>query len=195
MNYQSTQLLLDLSANCLLHLYLTVAEEQRIVPQGKRNDLVVKYLKRQVDRSVNKPIRKEIRSLIKTGRSSVNLENTLLELNNAPGNDRKPDLSDAGLVYELFQSLEAKHGFSTEFTDLQPTGPRCLSLSKSQLQMSFDDDGQMIAPFTIVATGITGQALFEMVSQPGLLSVVEGGVVEVGPREQAAIEVTAIRAR
>lgn len=195
MNNQCAQLLLNLSRNSLLHLYLTVAEEGRIVPLGKRNTLVLKYLKRQADRPNNKPIKKEIRSLIKIGRNNNNLETTLLELNSVQGEQDKPDRSDAGLTYELFQALEAEHGYAPEFTEFLPSAVRRLSLSKSQFSDCFNDDGQMIAPFKVTTIGITSQALADLVMNTSAPCDVDLELLVMGPEQIGAIEVNAIRGR
>lgn len=70
-----------LCENCLLHLYSTLDGIKGFTPPLARNAILVKFLKPKVKALMYKTLKKEIKTLIKTGRvASMNLEITILEL-------------------------------------------------------------------------------------------------------------------
>ncbi|UKA03959.1 DUF2913 family protein [Photobacterium damselae] len=85
MNREYNDTFSELVENALLHLYGQVALTQRYVPTIKRNEIIIKHLKRKLKSPKYKGVKTEIRIMlaIAGGRHS-DIESRLLELN---GND------------------------------------------------------------------------------------------------------------
>jgi hypothetical protein len=67
--------------NCLLHLYSILDATKGFVPTVARNAILVRYLKSKEKTLMYKTIKKDIKTLILTGRKgTMNLEAKLLEL-------------------------------------------------------------------------------------------------------------------
>jgi hypothetical protein len=67
--------------NCLLHLYSTLDSTKGFVPTVARNAILVKFLKPKAKALIYKALKRDIKTLILTGRkATMNLEATILDL-------------------------------------------------------------------------------------------------------------------
>jgi hypothetical protein len=67
--------------NCLLHLYSTLDSTTGFVPTVARNAILVKFLKPKEKALMYKTLKRDIKTLILTGRkATMNLEVEILEL-------------------------------------------------------------------------------------------------------------------
>jgi len=72
--------LLVLCNNCLLHLYLKISVTGAFISPAARNEILVQFLKPKVKSAEYKTVKKEVKFLIKVGRSKMKLESNILKL-------------------------------------------------------------------------------------------------------------------
>ncbi|QIR16391.1 DUF2913 family protein [Shewanella aestuarii] len=128
-NYK--QHVVDFCFNNLISLYIDVAEQRGFVPPQKRNAYLLKRLKNQYKEPVNKPIKKEIKTLIVRSKS-INIEQQLIKLsaliveNNA--------VAEAEESWVDFLLRLQNHGFNLKVTSYdEPALPDCLYVIKDEI--------------------------------------------------------------
>lgn len=127
-NYK--QHVVDFCFNNLISLYLDVAEQRGFVPHEKRNAYLLKRLKNQYKEPVNKPIKKEIKTLIVRSKS-INIEQQLIKLSALI--DQNNVLAEAEEAWVDFLVRLQEHGFNLKVTfHDEPATPDTLYVIKDE---------------------------------------------------------------
>ncbi|GEK15399.1 DUF2913 family protein [Aliivibrio fischeri] len=106
------QIFTNLTTLALLHLYSHMDMSVRFVPIKKRNELLVKFLKKQMGLPCNAIIKKDIKVLIAQARKGNNIEKKLGELHkvNCQYGEK---FTDADHLFILLTYLYEEHGFES----------------------------------------------------------------------------------
>jgi hypothetical protein len=106
------QVFTNLTTLALLHLYSYMEMSVRFVPINKRNELLVKFLKKQMGLPCNAIIKKDIKVLIAQARKGNNIEKKLGELHkvNCQYGEK---FTDADHLFILLTYLYEEHGFES----------------------------------------------------------------------------------
>lgn len=158
-NVQYHSALSEIVTNSLLHLYFEIAYQERFFPVTQRNITLSKWLKLQLPLNQYACVKKEIKSLIITGRKKHgNIEGKLWELNQI-AEHYKSKFTDVEKFYHLFSQLFDKHNYKS-----------CLAGSEEKLESdviyieeavignSFDDNNRLNHPIiSFMKTDSPGQ--------------------------------------
>ena len=142
----------DVIDNALLHLYLTTTETSRFTPIPKRNDILVRYLKRLFKDNVYRSARKEIRSLLSLGKKSgINIEAKLIELHELSRRYSRYE-SDARLLFDVLTQLESEFGLSSRFInylDAKQSQSNIIYLLQEDIEEGFIETGKQVAAVSL----------------------------------------------
>ncbi|GEK16025.1 DUF2913 family protein [Aliivibrio fischeri] len=102
----------NLTTLALLHLYSYMDMSSRFIPIKKRNELLIKFLKKQITLQGNAIIKKDIKVLIAQARKGNNIEKKLGKLHkvNCQYGEK---FTDADYLFILLTYLYEEHGFES----------------------------------------------------------------------------------
>ncbi|MGR5347144.1 DUF2913 family protein [Vibrio mediterranei] len=150
-----SDLVLEFSRNSLLHLYLQVASADRMIPKKRRNEILVKWMKPLVKDSRYKLIKKDIQSYIQRARKNYSVEEALCRVVDDYASLSLDD-THCSQLFDLLQTLEAKHNISSKLNEHTKSGN--IVLDKAAINTAFDTTNQ-IAPLYFELEGITFKTL------------------------------------
>ena len=164
------QLLIETVDNALLHLYMSVANSTQFMPKKIRNECVVKWLKPKLAHSKNKPIKKDIKSLILIGRhANGDLERRLIKLKSL-SEQVHCGMDDVTRIYDLLNRLYDDHGIHSYLTDDHDTKKNgTLYLSKQDIMDCFSDDNRQIVPLSAFMVTSKVDDIVKMINETGLM--------------------------
>lgn len=153
------QSLTRLTTLSLLHLYCSIDVLPRFTPIKKRNDLLVKFLKKQATSPDNVIIKKDIKTLIISARKGQNIEKKLWELHNV--NSQYGDkFTDADHLFILLTYLYEQHGFASVIENADDVREKSVIYTTQKLlDASFTDNHSLTTPLV----------MFIMMDKPSLL--------------------------
>ncbi|WP_076415035.1 DUF2913 family protein [Shewanella sp. UCD-KL12] len=146
---QAYQLLLsECCHNNLISLYLEVAEQPRFMPFEKRNQYLLKRLKAQYKKPINKPIKSDIKKMIVRAQS-VSLEGQLLKLNRLIANNQVLKRAETNWVDFLVRLTDS--GYVVEVSNLkQPAQENRLYVVKDEIFNTLEQSGT-VGPLSLFA--------------------------------------------
>lgn len=133
----------------LLHLYCYIDVSSRFIPIKKRNDLLVKFLKKHTALPDNVIIKKDIKLLIIMAKKGKNVEHKLWELYKL-NNQYGEKFTDADHLFILLTYLHEQHGFasSIETADLARK-KNVIYTTRALIDASFTDEHTLTAPLSM----------------------------------------------
>lgn len=140
-----------ITTHSLLHLLLSISDQKRFVPVKQRNQILVKWLKSQVQLKGCSPIKKELKDLIHIGRKAgTDLESKLWELLDS-SNDMLATFTDADLLYILFTNLAEKYDYASCLIndDESEFNEKTIYSSEKEIELGFDENNKQVQPIQI----------------------------------------------
>ncbi len=134
--------------HALLHLLSSIATSKRFVPVGKRNEMLIKYLKPKVSDKNLANIKKDIKLMLSAARTKGgNLEMKLYELN---AQSYYVKLSSAERLYSLLIYLYDEEGLESRlFEEGDETQPGILYMIAEHIDNAFDEQQKQVAPMSM----------------------------------------------
>jgi hypothetical protein len=149
----------------LLHLYCYIDTSSRFMPIKKRNDLLVKCLKKYITSPDNAIIKKDIKTLIIIAKKGQNVEKKLWDLHKV-NNQYGEKFTDADHLFILFTYLYEEHGFESVIdTDDVERKKSVIYTDRELIDASFTDEHVLITPLPI----------FIIMDEPSLLVALING--------------------
>ena len=111
-NLKYHQAFTRLTTLSLLHLYCYIDVSSRFIPIKKRNDLLIKFLKKHTLSPDNAIIKKDIKMLILMARKGENVEKKLWGLHKV-NSQYGEKFTDADHLFILLTYLYEEHGFAS----------------------------------------------------------------------------------
>lgn len=133
----------------LLHLYCYIDLSSRFIPIKKRNDLLVKFLKKHAASPDNTIIKKDIKALIITARKGQNVETKLWELHkvNCQYGEK---FTDADHLFILLTYLYEQHGFASSIESPEEEREKnIIYTSRELIDAAFNDMQSLTTPLPI----------------------------------------------
>ncbi|MFN3018433.1 DUF2913 family protein [Vibrio coralliilyticus] len=138
-----------LVTDALLHLLCRVAASQRHVPVAKRNEILVKFLKKKLNDKAFANIKKDIKLMIRVGRDKHgNLEQKLYELH-----DRASRTKVGGVerLYQLLNTLHDEKGIDSRlFEEGTVPEPGVVYMLEEHIENGFDGANDQVAPISLL---------------------------------------------
>lgn len=163
---------LDLTSNALLHLYSHVERSKKFIPRDKRNYLLVSYLKPKIKDKKYKPIKSDIKRMIKIGRTKNGLlEMKLVELNQMACDLYNKTSNDTARLYDLLNFLFDEHKISSVLYDKNETiKSDVIYIIKEHIEYGFNDNGDQITPISMMIQSEDAPLLVDIINKHGLFS-------------------------
>lgn len=151
MNTHKHSLILEITQNALLSLYLMISNEKRFVTTEKRNAYLVQYLKKIEKKAYFKNIKKEIKLMILVAKKKASdLEIKLIELNRSALAEQN-SLDDAQILYDFLQSLLDNYGYDSKlYESVKEYDHDVIYIMQEQLVNCFSPKGAQLAPISII---------------------------------------------
>ncbi len=147
----------------LLHLYISCSETTRFVPVQRRNELLLKYLKPQLNKSEYKPFKKDIKTLLILGKQrTADLEKQIIKLR---GLVDKID-NDVEQFYSLLGVLEDELKLQNNL-QRNPNLKEQVCISAQSIDSGFDSLGCQTAPINIDVYSSSWPKIEELVKKQG----------------------------
>jgi len=163
----------------LLHLYCSIDLLPRFTPIKKRNNLLVKFLKKQATLPDNVIIKKDIKTLIIAARKGQNIESKLWELHrvNSQYSDK---FTDADHLFILLTYLYEQHGFASVIENTDEVREKSVIYTTQKLlDASFTDEHSLTIPLV----------MFIIMDEPSLLVALINGHSEMFTAEHASTSI------
>lgn len=158
----------------LLHLYCYLDITSRFVPIKKRNELLIKLLKKQITLPGNAIIKKDLKTLIMIARKGQNLEVKLWALHkvNCEYGDK---FTDADHLFILFTYLHEQHGFeSTTIHCLENERKQgVIYANKESIDACFSEDNVLIASLPVFVITVNPSVFVALVNNHGGMFIAE----------------------
>ena len=167
------QVFTNLTTLALLHLYSYMEMSVRFVPIKKRNDLLVKFLKKQMGLPCNAIIKKDIKVLIAQARKGNNIEKKLGELHkvNCQYGEK---FTDADHLFILLTYLYEEHGFESTLDNPDIERESGVIYTDNELiDTSFSDQHILMKPLPLFIMMDEPSRLVDIINGHGGMFVVE----------------------
>nr|WP_014343618.1 DUF2913 family protein [Aliivibrio fischeri]AEY78204.1 hypothetical protein [Aliivibrio fischeri] len=167
------QVFTNLTTLALLHLYSHMEMSVRFVPIKKRNELLVKFLKKQIGLPCNAIIKKDIKVLIAQARKGNNIEKKLGELHkvNCQYGEK---FTDADHLFILLTYLYEEHGFGSmlDSPDIERE-PGILYTDNELIDASFSDQHILTKPLPLFIMMDEPSRLVDIINSHGGMFIAE----------------------
>ena len=167
------QVFTNLTTLALLHLYSYMEMSVRFVPIKKRNELLVKFLKKQMGLPCNAIIKKDIKVLIAQARKGNNIEKKLGELHkvNCQYGEK---FTDADHLFILLTYLYEEHGFESTLDNPDIERESGVIYTDNELiDTSFSDQHILTKPLPLFIMMDEPSRLVDIINGHGGMFVVE----------------------
>jgi hypothetical protein len=167
------QVFTNLTTLALLHLYSHMEMSVRFVPIKKRNELLVKFLKKQMGLPCNAIIKKDIKVLIAQARKGNNIEKKLGELHkvNCQYGEK---FTDADHLFILLTYLYEEHGFESTLDNPDIERESGVIYTDNELiDTSFSDQHILTKPLPLFIMMDEPSRLVDIINGHGGMFVVE----------------------
>ncbi|KAA8597701.1 hypothetical protein F0Z19_3856 [Vibrio cyclitrophicus] len=180
-NYKYEQLLSITIDNALLHLWISVATTEQYVSREARSQILVKWFKPKIKQAKYKLIKKDLRSIVLTGRANANLlEKRLCELRELSLSNRKK-VNDMHKLHYLLEHLNEDYGIKADLTEgVVEYQPNTLYVSKKNLEDCFSEGKCQVKPILMILSGINIFTLTSYIQKFGFHKVEEGNISHCG---------------
>ncbi len=133
----------------LLHLYSYIDMSPKFVPIKKRNELLIKFLKKQMALQCNSIVKKDIKVLIHQARQGINIEKKLGELHKVNCQYGKK-FTDTDHLFILFTYLYEEHGLKSMLDDPEiEREPGIIYTDSELINTCFSDEGVLTTPLPL----------------------------------------------
>ncbi|MCP3698524.1 MAG: DUF2913 family protein [Aliivibrio sp.] len=163
----------NLTTLALLHLYSRMEMSVRFVPIKKRNELLVKFLKKQMGLPCNAIIKKDIKVLMAQARKGNNIEKKLGELHkvNCQYGEK---FTDADHLFILLTYLYEEHGFESTLDNPDIERESGVIYTDNELiDTSFSDQHILTKPLPLFIMMDEPSRLVDIINGHGGMFVVE----------------------
>lgn len=161
----------DVIDNGLLHLYLTTAETSRFTTKGKRNNILISYLKPMIKDKRYQPCKKDIKNLLLFARVvNSDLEAKLVELRDLSLRYAS-NATDAKQLFNLLTIIKREQGFPAFFLNgiSDPKRvPNTIYIVQEHVENGFIDTGEQVAPVSLFLESDKVETLVDFINETGL---------------------------
>ena len=161
----------DVIDNGLLHLYLTAAETSRFTTKGKRNNILISYLKPMIKDKRYQPCKKDIKNLLLFARVvNSDLEAKLVELRDLSLRYAS-NATDAKQLFNLLTIIKREQGFPAFFLNgiSDPKRvPNTIYIVQEHVENGFIDTGEQVAPVSLFLESDKVETLVDFINETGL---------------------------
>ncbi len=157
----------------LLHLYSYIDMSPKFIPIKKRNELLIKFLKKQITLQCNIIIKKDIKMLIHQARQGINIEKKLGELHKVNCQYGKR-LTDSDHLFILFTYLYEEHDIKSMLYDPESKQESGIIYTDSGLiNTYFSDEGILTKPLPLSIIMDKPSQLVDIINNHGGVFIVE----------------------
>ncbi len=155
----------NLVTHALLHLLCHVSDSSRFVPLKTRNDILVRYLKKQLNDKAMSHIKKDIKLMLNIARKQGgNLEMKLYELNQTA---TKNKIEGAEKLYHLLVHLYDNEGIESRLVEEKMEAEYgVLYMLEEHITYGFEHDKQ-VAPLSLLIRHERAPELINSINQHG----------------------------
>jgi len=161
----------DVIDNGLLHLYLTTAETSRFTTKGKRNNILISYLKPMIKDKRYQPCKKDIKNLLLFARVvNSDLEAKLVELRDLSLRYAS-NATDAKQLFNLLTIIKREQGFPAFFLNgiSDPKRvPNTIYIVQEHVENGFIDTGEQVAPVSLFLESDKVETLVDFINETEL---------------------------
>ena len=163
------QLLSELIEHSLLHLYFKISATTRFTPIQRRNDILVRFIKDKSSEARYKSLKTELKRMILLGRNkSGDLERRLVDLNQM-AMKLFHDVNHLQHLFDLLHHLESEHNYRSQLCNENEIATvDVVYLLQDHIENCFNDEGNQIAPVSILFESENAGSLVDIINQTGL---------------------------
>lgn len=155
-----------LMTNSLLHLLSHIAADTHYWPRKKRNELLVRYLKKQLKSPQFDKIKKDIKTMLAVAKRGGALENKLYELDSL-NKQYEQKFTQADTLFILLTYLYDEQGFESQLERGQAVEPNIIYMTQEDIDDCFDENNQLIKPLTLTIKMEKPLFLIDMINHHG----------------------------